>query len=424
MTSKQECFVYISLPDETEMVTAGKFQLSTTNTGLPLGRFVYGKSYMARPNAVEIDPIDLRLSTKQYETISHQGIFGALRDASPDYWGRRLIELHAGKAVLSEMDYLLFSPEDRMGALGFGYNATPPAPLRRYNRKIQLRQLQHEAEAITRGDYDSAESSIRTQVEELLLMGAGTSMGGARPKAVVEDENTLWVAKFNSEKDPWNNARVEMAMMQLAARCGVHTAQCRVENIGNQDFLLVKRFDRETTTSGYLRHRMISALSALGASDNATERDQWSYMLLVDILRKISSNAKGDSLELYRRMVFNALISNNDDHLRNHAFLASNSSWRISPAYDLTPNPLPSIDRRDLALTCGAFGRYANRENLISQSTRFLLTKEDATHIFDEMHAIVSKLWYSTARAAGVTVADCAKIEPAFLYPGLFYTPN
>lgn len=424
MTSKQECFVYIGLPNETEMVTAGKFQHEMGASGIKRGRFVYGKSYLARNNAVEIDPVDLQLSSKQYETVQLNGVFGALRDASPDYWGRRLIELHAGKPYLHEMDYLLCSPEDRMGALGFGLNATPPAPLRHYNQKIQLAQLQQEAAAIMNGEFDQNYSAIQTQIKELLLFEVGTSMGGARPKAVIEDEQNLWVAKFNAPKDPWNNARVEYAMLQLATSCGIETAMCKLESVAGQDVLLLKRFDREPSSAGYLRHRMVSALTVLQANETATDRSKWSYLLLAEAVRKISFRAKQDARELYKRMVFNALISNIDDHLRNHALLAKGTAWQLSPAYDLTPHPHPSLDRRDLALTCGRYGRYANQENLLSAASQFLLSQEEALRIIDDMHRIIKQGWYATARSAGVTVSDCDKIQSAFLYDGFFYELN
>ena len=145
MTSKSsasECFVYITLPGKTEAVTAGRFVLSTDRRGTAVGRFVYGKSYLARKDAVEFDPVELKLSDKTYETSQLNGIFGALRDAGPDYWGRRVIEKHSGKTTLGELDYLLESPDDRAGALGFGLGQEPPAPKRKFNKTLDLEKLQ------------------------------------------------------------------------------------------------------------------------------------------------------------------------------------------------------------------------------------------------------------------------------------------
>ncbi|MCZ7596724.1 MAG: HipA N-terminal domain-containing protein [Gammaproteobacteria bacterium] len=123
-----ECFVYLTLPGTTEFVTAGRFVLRPDRTGTPVGRFVYGKSYLQRPQAVPIDPVELKLGTTTHRTTALRGVFGALRDAGPDYWGRRVIERHAGKPQLGELDYLLYAPDDRAGALGFGLGPKPPAP--------------------------------------------------------------------------------------------------------------------------------------------------------------------------------------------------------------------------------------------------------------------------------------------------------
>jgi serine/threonine-protein kinase HipA len=133
-----ECFVYITLPGATEAVAAARFELTTDRTDAPLGRLAYGRSYLERKDAVPFDPSELKLASRVYETTAMKGVFGALRDASPDYWGRRVIERHAGKAVLSELDYLLNSPDDRAGALGFGLGPTPPAPKRKFNQTCFL----------------------------------------------------------------------------------------------------------------------------------------------------------------------------------------------------------------------------------------------------------------------------------------------
>lgn len=132
----------MTLPGETDAVTAGRFALTANRQGVMTGRFVYGRSYLARPNAVEIDPVELKLGSRNFETVLMKGLFGALRDAGPDYWGRRIIEKHAGLPELGELDYLLHSPDDRAGALGFGLGQTPPAPMRRFNRTIDLGHLQ------------------------------------------------------------------------------------------------------------------------------------------------------------------------------------------------------------------------------------------------------------------------------------------
>ena len=140
--SSSECYVYITLPGHVSAITAGRFVLDKMRRGQALGRFVYGRSYLKNPDAVEFDPVELKLSTRTYETTQLNGVFGALRDAGPDYWGRRVIEKHAGRAQLGELDYLLESPDDRAGALGFGRHQSPPAPLRKFNQAIDLEKLQ------------------------------------------------------------------------------------------------------------------------------------------------------------------------------------------------------------------------------------------------------------------------------------------
>ncbi len=413
MTSNTECFVYITPPNETGFVTAGKFVLATDRRGTPIGKFVYGQSYLKRDNPVAIDPLELKLDTKTYETRLLKGVFGALRDASPDYWGRRVIDRHAGKAQLGELDYLLHSADDRAGALGFGLNQQPPAPRRKFNRTIDLQKLQLLADAII-ADEELPDEPDARQAEELML--AGTSMGGARPKAVVEDDDGLWIAKFNRHDDRWNQARVERAMLVLARACGLQTVDNKLTTIGDRDALLVKRFDREKTDGGYRRARMLSALTLLRADED--DRDKWSYVLLVEELRRISSQPKTDAPELFRRMVFNALISNTDDHPRNHAVIAMDADWKLSPAYDLTPSTPVSQDHRDLALNCGDYGRYANATNLLSQRMRFLVERDEAHSIIDTMEQTIRKRWYEIARAEGVTRHDCGRLAGAFAYRG------
>lgn len=410
-----ECYVYITLPGAVDYVTAGRFLLETDRTGIAVGRFVYGRSYLARANAVPIDPVELKLGTGTYRTAALKGMFGALRDAGPDYWGRRVIEKHAGKAQLGELDYLLYAPDDRAGALGFGLNQQPPAPKRHFNKTLDLATLLKLADAII-ADEDVPQGAEADQVEDLMLIG--TSMGGARPKAVVEDDDGLWIAKFNRPDDPWNYARIEHAMLLLARACGMETAESKITTVGDRDVLLVKRFDREKADDGYRRARMVSGLTLLRTEDTHQHRQRWSYVLMAEELRRVSAHPQDDARELFARMCFNALISNTDDHPRNHAMIAREADWRLSPAYDLTPSTPVSIERRDLALQCGDLGRYAHAENLLSQCARFMLKPDEARTLIDDMEQRIKNTWYETARRVGVSERDCEKIAPAFVYPG------
>lgn len=415
----RRAYVYLQLPQSFEVVTAGYYELDFPQ-GVATGSFVYNPAYLDRPDSVPLDPYELPLSPRRATTVRLKGIFGALRDASPDAWGRRIIEKHTGRADLNEVDYLLLSPEDRAGALSFGRGKTPPGPLRNFNQVVQLEALLAAAEAFLEQEHVGA-TEIPEQLFELLL--PGTSMGGARPKNVVEDGEGLWLAKFPDRGDRWSNARVEGAMAALAVECGIRAAAYRIQTVAGKDVLLVKRFDRTRTDEGYLRHRMVSGLTMLGAEDTHGDRGKWSYLLLADELRRRSARPTEDLHELFRRMAFNALISNTDDHPRNHALLALTEKWELSPAYDLTPNPLLSQDKRDLAMTCGRFNRYANRANLLSEHAQFKVSLEQARAIVDQVQSVVAARWLPVLRQHGASEAECERLAPAFNYPGFELDP-
>ncbi len=419
--SPSECYVSIVLPGTVEPVTAGRFQLQSDRHGVRVGRFVYGRSYLERPDAVAFDPLELRLAPRTYETVALNGVFGALRDAGPDYWGRRVIDKHVGKAQLGELDYLLQSADDRAGALGFGLNQQPPAPRRIFNQTIALEKLQRIADALI-AEEDLPDDAANVQIQELMLLG--TSMGGARPKVVVEDDDALWIAKFNRKDDRWNNVRVEHAMLVLARSCGLNVADSKIVSAGDRDVMMARRFDRERMQHGYARARMVSALTLLRTEDSHSSRERWSYVLLVEELRRACAEPVKNAHELFRRMCFNALISNTDDHPRNHAVIARDQDWKLSPAYDLTPSTPVSLERRELALVVGDAGRSATAANLVSQSARFLLESDQAEAIVQEMEQRVRATWYATARTEGVSERDCELIQGAFAYPGFRMPPK
>jgi serine/threonine-protein kinase HipA len=415
----RRAYVYLQMPQSLEVVTAGFYELDFRH-GVPTGSFAYNPAFLQRADAVPVDPYELPLSARRASTVRLKGIFGALRDASPDAWGRRIIEKHTGRADLTEVDYLLHSPEDRAGALSFGRGKVAPGPLRKFNQVVQLEALLAAAETFLEQE-QGGNPEITEQLFELLH--PGTSMGGARPKNVIEDEAGLWLAKFPDRGDKWSNARVEGAMLALAAECGIRAATFRIETVAGKDVLLVKRFDRLRTAEGYIRHRMVSGLTMLGAEDTHSDRGKWSYLLLADELRRRSARPTEDLQELFRRMAFNALISNTDDHPRNHAMLAQTEKWELSPAYDLTPNPLVSHEKRDLAMTCGRFNRYANRTNLLSEHPQFKISLQEARDIVDHVQRVVETRWRAVLRRHGVSKADCERVAPAFNYPGFELDP-
>jgi serine/threonine-protein kinase HipA len=163
---------------------------------------------------------------------------------------------------------------------------------------------------------------------------------------------------------------------------------------------------------------MISGLTVLRADDAASARERWSYIILAEEMRRVVSDPRADARELFRRIVFNALISNIDDHPRNHALIAPERSWMLSPAYDLTPAPLVSQDRRDLAMECGDQGRFANAANILSQHARFLLDREEAEKIITGMKEQITKTWEETVLATGASQRDVEAVRSAFVYPG------
>ena len=411
MTSRR-CYVYLQLPGSMEVVTCGQYEREPAAAAGAVGRFIYRRRYRARPDAVALDPIGLPLTDRVVETAGLGGIHGALRDATPDAWGRHVIERALGRTDLDEMDYLLNAPEDRFGALSFGLGKEPPPPVRRFNRIVQLAQLREAAARLEAGE------SPATFPEHLrMLVAPGTSLGGARPKSVVEDDQGLWLAKFPARADRWNNAVVEAAMLALARRADIRTPPTRLEPLGDETVLLLGRFDRDKTEAGYLRHRVLSGLSVLGAGEAVTDRQRWSYLLLSDEIQRRSERPVDDKAELYRRMVFNALISNDDDHPRNHALVARGVGWRLAPAYDLGPHPSTS-QQRELALVAGLHGRAARRGNLLSAAPRFGLDPTAATAIVDGIKATVAAHWESEVRRLGGTTADCDAIRSAFAYAG------
>ena len=435
MTSDRECYVYIVPPDATDFVTAGRLR-TTDVDGVRVGQFVYRRTYRESRDAVELDPVELILPARSqtYSTSRMGGFFGAIRDAMPDYWGRLAIDRHLGVARLDEFDYLLHGPDDRVGALGFGLNVQPPAPPRRFNRTLDLARLQAAADDVAAGRPPTGAHSERTRAEELLV--AGTALGGARPKAMVRVADGLWIAKFARPDDRWNVPRAEQAMLVLARSCGIAAADSRIATVGGRDVLLVRRFDRDWAAcaddarpsdrvsgtveeGGFRRARVVSALTVLRADDSVTERSRWSYLLFADELRRIVRDPRADLRELYARLCFNAAISNLDDHPRNHAIVAKHRAWRLSPAYDLTPSPALSAERRDLAMACGHQGRLATRANLLSACGRFLLREVEATAIFDRVVTTVKTAWRSTMRRGGVSEGDCDLLASAFVYPGL-----
>jgi serine/threonine-protein kinase HipA len=414
MISEREAYVYLQLPGSLEQVPAALLRVQTLPDGTQVGRFRYGDRYLARADAVAIDPFQLPLAKQVFEFTQLKGIPGALRDASPDAWGRRVIEhqLERSPADLQELDYLLQGPQDGAGCLSFGLTVMPPAPKRLYNQAHQLQELIAASQSIEDGQ--------RLAAHVMAQLDPGTSLGGARPKATLEHEQKLWLGKFPAKDDRFNLQRVEFATLELARRCGLNVARAQLQTVGQSDVLMLQRFDREHAGAGYLRFGLVSGLTVLDCGDSHLDRDRWSYPLLADQLRRWSDKPDADCAELFVRMVFNAAVTNNDDHPRNHALLRAGKSWRLSPAYDLVPAPLVSLERRDLALTVGRYGRTASVYNLLSLSERFGLSAELARLEIDRVVSVV-KDWRTHFATCGVAYQDIEHVAPAMLPVCFFF---
>lgn len=414
---EQSCYVYIQLPGTFEWVTCASLKVREVGTGAFRGVFTYGRRYLERQNVTPLDQYHLALSERPLEFTKLKGIPGALRDASPDAWGRRVIQAKLGRPEedISEMEYLLNGPDDGAGNLRFGLAVHPPGPARPFNRTHQLQALTEAAEKL--------EEDGRLPQEVLEELEPGTSMGGARPKVTVEDDHRIWLAKLPEKRDRHNMQRIEYATLELARATGLRVCGTRLEKVGNAEALLLQRFDREWNrdANAYACYGLVSGLTVLDAEDGYTGRDRWSYPLLADELRRWSSKPDDDRRELFRRMVFNAIVTNNDDHPRNHALLRTTAGWRLSPAYDIVPSPLVSQERRDLALTVGRFGRTASMYNLVSESEVFGLSRDEAAAEIDLMMAVV-RGWKEFFTGHGVEQRSIEMLEQAILPASFFRT--
>jgi len=412
---EQACYVYIQLPGTMETVPCASLRVRTIATGVFEGTFTYGKRYLERPEVVALDPFHLPLSTRPQKFTKLKGIPGAARDAGPDAWGRRVIQakLQRPEADIQEMEYLLNGPDDGAGNLSFGRTATPPAPRRPFNRTHQLAALIEAAEKL--------EEDGRLPHEVLEALEPGTSMGGARPKVTVEDNHKVWLAKLPEKADRHNMQRIEYATLELARAAGLRVCGTRLEAVGERDALMLDRFDREWNpdANAYRRFGLVSGLTVIDADDGYLGRDRWSYPLLADELRRWSVKSNDDRRELFLRMVFNAMVTNNDDHPRNHALVQTRGGWRLSPAYDILPVPLVSVERRDLALEVGRFGRAAGLYNILSRCDVFGLTQEEAQALIDRMLAVV-RGWREFFIQRGIERRSIEMLEQAMLPPSFF----
>ena len=399
----KEIIVFIYLPGETVAVPAGIF---THDSDASVGTFTYGERYLKRENAMPVDPVSLQLGVSSSAVIENSGLYGAFRDASPDYWGRLVIaaELRTAPEGLSEIDFLLNSNATRVGNLDFRKNPDSAEPELKPPSFDQLSNVINAAADIEAGK--SAEAHI------LHLLRQGTSMGGARPKCTVEWDNDLWIAKFPARGDSVDIPRIEYATMKLAQNCGIEIPELKLESISGKDIFLIKRFDREYTPAGWLRNGFISSLSLMQLDER--DRLQWSYISIAGLMRQYCP--VDDLVKLFSRMVFNILVRNTDDHPRNHGFLMKENELKLSPAYDIVPTfaQCGIGTDFDLAMTIGEEGRKATIDNALSRCEQFRISKRQGKDIIDQQLDIVRN-WKILFEECGVSNRDLKLLEPSFI---------
>ena len=373
--------------------------------------FEYEKAWLENPARFSLEPA-LQVGPGPFHTPADVPMFGAIGDSAPDRWGRTLMRRaerrraeRAGTAprTLEEIDFLLLvDDEARQGALRFAEKKGGPF-LREQGGKrmpplVELPELLSAAEHVIEGQ--DTDEDLR------LLFAPGSSLGGARPKAsVIEKDGQLAIAKFPRHDDEINTVVWEAVALALAAKSGIPVPAARIERVSNKPVILLRRFDRDGTR----RIPFLSAMSMLGAKDSDTR----SYMEIVDALRQHGAAPKQDMEQLWRRIVFNILISNTDDHLRNHGFLyAGQHGWRLSPAYDLNPMPV-DIKPRILTTAINEDDGTASLDLAMSVADYFELDKDKAKAIAAEVGKTVSR-WRDEAAVHGIGKNEIERMASAF----------
>jgi serine/threonine-protein kinase HipA len=373
--------------------------------------FTYRDDYLQRADSYELDP-GLPLHSGQHQTALGHSLFGAMSDCAPDGWGRRLVRraeaLRARDAGtqqrgLAELDFLLGARDDlRQGALRFRghdseqYLAVDTAGV---PHLIGLPRLLNAAEELERNEPTSEDLRI--------LLHGGSSLGGARPKAhVLDTDGRLAIAKLPSpQADEWDVIRWETVALKLATNAGINVPEHQLHIIESRPVLVVRRFDRDAVNRrlGYL-----SAMSMLQAKDG----EQASYLEIGQVLEERSSDAGADLCELWRRIVFTILISNTDDHLRNHGFLRkSTAGWSLSPAFDLNPNPEGGA--KQLATAIDENNAEASLATALEVADLFRVSKAQARTIVGEVSAATAR-WQEVAKETGLGSQQLEQLEPAF----------
>lgn len=374
--------------------------------------FSYSEAWLNHPSFFSISPDLENNSAVQYPNDVY---FRALEDTAPNSWGERVIRRAHAKirqensalSYLAAVDYLLWvDDEARIGALRI-FNPQTQTYLRHQENNRHIPPLVELANVL------SATKALEKGTEDLqdlkYLLGNGTSLGGARPKSNVIDLNgSLALGKFPSQADQRDIIRGEVLAMQLAQQAGINTAPARVETINKTPVAIISRFDRTATGARIPYLSAASLLQVSGREDNA-------YTQVVDAILHMGANPIADIQELWRRLVFNFLICNTDDHLRNTAFLYNNrkKGWQLSPAFDL--NPMPADKRESKTWLTEATGPITNKDMLLENAEYFRLTTNEATDIYNQVEKAVNQ-WKVVAKNLGMSASSLADFEPAFQF--------
>ena len=369
--------------------------------------FEYASEWLQRDDAFAIDPTSLPL-----QRGAHHGaaLFGAIHDCGPDRWGRILIERAVRKKVLTQkpyrdIDYVLALDDvARVGALRFRHNSGSSFLAASVGKLPPLVRLN----ALLRAT-DAVHSQTETAQDLRFLLGAGSPLGGARPKSAVSlADERLAMAKFPKPDDTRDIAAGEILALTLAAQSGIQVAEHRLVPVGGHSVAVITRFDRE----GKKRIPFISAASLLGLPQG----DPSAYTMLAEGIRQFGNDVPGDLRELWRRLVFSLLASNYDDHLRNHGFLMrAPGRWSLSPAYDI--NPVPEVDRVRTNKTAITEDQdEPNIANALAAAPRFGLKTTDSKKILGEVFTAVSG-WRKTGRQLRLKASTLDAYASAFAHP-------
>ena len=377
--------------------------------------FEYDKDWLRKTGlTLTLDPELMPYSGRQYPT--GKNIFGLFADASPDRWGRvlmnkreRILAEKEGRkpSKLYDSDYLLgVYDETRMG--GIRFKANQEGPFLSDDKKTAappwatLRTLEEASR-----NFENDETGL-TEKWLNQLIKPGSSLGGARPKAtVVDKKDQLWIAKFPSKNDENDTGAWEMVAHDLAALCGLNVPEAKLEKFSPLgSTFLIKRFDR----MGSKRVHFASAMTLLGKTDGASAADGSSYLDIAAFIKSYGAQPKKDLGELWKRIVFNMAVTNTDDHLRNHAFILTDKGWILSPLYDV--NPVPYGD--ELSLNVDEEDNSISIDLAVQTAVRFGISESDAEAQAEEILKIVRDNWEKTAAGYGLTRRQIEEMRPAF----------